>query len=61
MLELAKNGTPNYGNLEHREMNATVKAEGNVAKMNGKFHSPFNFTQTMRPGLTTTSRISTPR
>ena len=30
MLELAKNGTPDYGNLECGEMNGTVKAEGNT-------------------------------
>ena len=30
MLEPAKNGTPDYSNLEHGKMNATVKAEGNA-------------------------------
>ena len=30
MLELAKNNTPDYGNLEHGKRSATVKAEGNV-------------------------------
>ena len=29
-LELAKNDTPDYSNLEHSKMNATVKAKGNA-------------------------------
>ena len=30
MLDPVKNGTPDYGNLEHGEMNTTGKAEGNA-------------------------------
>ena len=50
MLELAKNGTPDYGNLEHGEMNANDDNSNSNWASDGNSASPALASEQEEPG-----------